>query len=536
MSLKSLDEIVMDVSEDTDLSRDTVTEWLTDVTTGEYVVVDRYWIEAPFLFVEIHHHPETDDYQYNIHRPGFLYDDAMRETTDTLKDAVNIDSEDLRSESYANLVALLQPLSSVVSDVGDLTVAEAYEAAYMVKHTSHPLRSLRGMVADSDVARVDCSGPDAKIRVKHREHGDMMTNITISESGINDVITRVREAVNHTDDREHAVQLNEKTVFAWYEDVGDSVSFSIESYDRGNVSPVELLQSGMFSAAEMAYLWEVTTHGVNTAVIGGTGAGKSVTLNAIGNFIPMNTRIISIEDKRELELHHPYWTPQTFIEDVSSEEILKNALRAHPNRLLLDSLRGTDAEPLFQAATTGHVISFAMHATSVDELTTRLQNDPINVPETHLSQLDIVITTTRHSNDGDAINRCSEITEFDAEWSGSATDLQTTTVASWKADTDTHEYCFDETGGSVSELGDDSRVIHDIAETELRDADDIISRIETRRDVLSYMVDNDLDGVAAITAVVEAFDSDVNEQLTAGDLKVGEWISQAISEEPNNTE
>jgi len=64
-----------------------------------------------------------------------------------------------------------------------------------------------------------------------------------------------------------------------------------------------------FSAEQMAYLWLAIENGKNMLFIGGTASGKTTSLNAVALFIPLNAKIVSIEDTAELKLPHPHWVP-----------------------------------------------------------------------------------------------------------------------------------------------------------------------------------------------------------------------------------
>jgi flagellar protein FlaI len=326
-------------------------------------------------------------------------------------------------------------------------------------------------------------------------------------------------------ENDFSVNLDSKTVFFGHDgELSDTVSFSIQSYNRGNVSPVELIQSGMFSADEMGYLWEMMSYGGNIVVGGGTHVGKSITLNAIGNFIPVNQRVVSVEEQREVELDHPYWTPMTSDEETPIPEVIKKSLRVRPDYVLFDEIRSRDeSNVLFEAAMTGHSIVFTMHAPSVEECLTRLSLPPIDISGSQLSTIDVIIRLSEYAKDGDSINRCSEIVEPAENWNGELDTVSTTSICEWDSHTDSH-------------TADPSKsiLLREIAESQLTSGETIVQRIMLRSDILSYMAEEDLDSPSDITDVVTEYDSDPEIQSTISRVGIGEWVAQSINESESN--
>jgi flagellar protein FlaI len=283
----------------------------------------------------------------------------------------------------------------------------------------------------------------------------------------------------------------------------------------------------MFSAEAMAYLWEVVSYGVNLAVTGGTSTGKSLTLNAIGNFIPDTNRIVSVEDRRELELPHSHWMPMTTTTDTTMSDVVEDAIRSRPQYIFLDELRsGAEAGTLFQAAATGHTVLFTMHAPTVTELATRLSAPPLSVPDAHIAALDVVVNVSRHTVNSESVNRCREISQPEAQWNGSPETLSPNPVSTWDTTSDSHEYALQ-----------DSHVVDQIAELELTSTDVISDRIATRRAILTELVERDCTDGAVLSQVLNEFETspDTRPVTTGEDDRVTEWITKCISNPASNT-
>jgi len=134
---------------------------------------------------------------------------------------------------------------------------------------------------------------------------------------------------------------------------------------------------------EMAELLSSLTKAkVNVLISGGTGSGKTTLLNILSSFIPVQERIITIEDAAELQLQQPHVvrleTRPPNIEgrgEVTQRALVRNALRMRPDRIILGEVRGPEALDMLQAMNTGHEGSMGtIHANSPRDALTRLEN------------------------------------------------------------------------------------------------------------------------------------------------------------------
>src|SRR5687767_12253057 len=113
---------------------------------------------------------------------------------------------------------------------------------------------------------------------------------------------------------------------------------------------------------DMASMFEMCVNAkLNILISGGTGAGKTTLLNALSAYIPLDERIVTIEDSAELQLQQPHCvrleTRPPNIEgkgEVTQRELVKNALRMRPDRIVIGEVRGGEAIDMLQAMNTGH--------------------------------------------------------------------------------------------------------------------------------------------------------------------------------------
>ena len=130
------------------------------------------------------------------------------------------------------------------------------------------------------------------------------------------------------------------------------------------------------------YLERCVRQRVSVLVSGGTGSGKTSTLNALGRVIPLGERLITIEDSAELQLGHPHWIALEArppnIEgqgEIPIRTLVRNALRMRPDRIIVGEVRGGEAFDMLQAMNTGHRGSMTtLHANSPENALIRLES------------------------------------------------------------------------------------------------------------------------------------------------------------------
>ena len=130
------------------------------------------------------------------------------------------------------------------------------------------------------------------------------------------------------------------------------------------------------------YLERCVRQRVSVLVSGGTGSGKTSTLNALGRVIPSGERLITIEDSAELQLGHPHWIALEArppnIEgqgEIPIRTLVRNALRMRPDRIIVGEVRGGEAFDMLQAMNTGHRGSMTtLHANSPEDALVRLES------------------------------------------------------------------------------------------------------------------------------------------------------------------
>ena len=143
----------------------------------------------------------------------------------------------------------------------------------------------------------------------------------------------------------------------------DGISMSIRKFARDRITLDRMAEMGNMTPQLAAFLKVVGRAKVNIIICGGTGSGKTTLLNAISQFIGKEERIVTIEDSAELQLQQPHVVrletkePESYgkkDEEVSMRDLVKNALRMRPDRIIVGEVRGPEAFDMIQAMNTGH--------------------------------------------------------------------------------------------------------------------------------------------------------------------------------------
>jgi len=162
----------------------------------------------------------------------------------------------------------------------------------------------------------------------------------------------------------------------------DGSLVSIRKFKKDKLKVDDLIRFGAFTEEMAAYLQAAVATRLNVIVSGGTGSGKTTTLNALSSFIDNSERILTIEDTAELQLQQVHVgrmeSRPPNVEGkgaVTQRDCLRNALRMRPDRIIVGETRGEEVIDMLQAMNTGHDGSMTtIHANSARDAVSRLEN------------------------------------------------------------------------------------------------------------------------------------------------------------------
>jgi pilus assembly protein CpaF len=205
----------------------------------------------------------------------------------------------------------------------------------------------------------------------------------------------------------------------------DGSLVSIRKFKKNKMPLSQYLNYNSMSAEMCRFLEICGNIRLNILISGGTGSGKTTLLNALSGHIDMGERVITIEDAAELMMHQPHVlrleTRPSNTEgtgEINQRQLVKNALRMRPDRIILGEVRGDEAFDMMQAMNTGHNGSMStIHANSARDALSRIESMMLmanaNLPSRAVraqmtSALDLIVQTERMR---DGVRRVTEVVE-----------------------------------------------------------------------------------------------------------------------------
>ena len=201
---------------------------------------------------------------------------------------------------------------------------------------------------------------------------------------------------------------------------------SIRKFARRKITLESLVGAGSISPQMARLLRLAAAARLNVLISGGTGAGKTTMMNALSETIDQQERIVTVEDAAELQLQQPHVvrleTRPPNLEgrgEVTQRDLVKNALRMRPDRLIVGEVRGAEAFDMLQAMNTGHDGSMStIHANTTRDAITRLENMvqmgqpnlPLRAVRTQIvSAVDLILQLERQRDGGRRVTQISEV-------------------------------------------------------------------------------------------------------------------------------
>ena len=182
------------------------------------------------------------------------------------------------------------------------------------------------------------------------------------------------------------------------------------------ISIIDLIERGSMTFEVAAQLWVyvdgLSIRPANIMLAGGPGTGKTTLLNALFSFIPEKDHLIIIEDTLELNTFLMDTVSRLETDDeLSLSDLVKNSLRMRPERIIIGEVRGIEARDMITSMNVGKYCMCTIHALTSREAITRLQNDPMNIPETLVNLIDVFLVLKRYHVDGRLFRVVDEVSE-----------------------------------------------------------------------------------------------------------------------------
>ena len=212
----------------------------------------------------------------------------------------------------------------------------------------------------------------------------------------------------------------------------DGPYVSIRKFSKKKIDLDRLVEFGAMTAPVARVLKIAGRARLNIIVSGGTGSGKTTLLNALSNFIDASERVVTVEDAAELQLQQPHVvrleTRPSSLEgkgEISQRDLVRNALRMRPDRIIIGEVRGGEAFDMLQAMNTGHDGSMStIHANTTRDALTRIENMvqmgnmglPSKAIRTQIvGAVDLIVQVERQRDGGRRVTQVTEVCGMEAD-------------------------------------------------------------------------------------------------------------------------
>lgn len=483
--------------------------------------VERYWVNKPFAYVSILEDEKRQQHSYHVNEPVLdTFEQHVRgDLIQTIRNRlmyrdITADRDTRRAVFDAELDTILSTHAATVE------TGSVQKLRYYLVRDFIDFGRLDPLMRDEAIEDISCDGTDVPVFIYHQSYRDLRTNISFGAEKLNSLVVRLAQwAGKHLSISDPLIDASLPDGSRIQLTLGGDVTsrgsnFTIRKFSDVPLTPVDLIRENTFSVEEMAYLWLCIENNRSLVFAGGTGAGKTTSLNAVSFFIPPESKVVSIEDTREIVLPHENWVQSLTRDavagrgDIDTYRLLQTALRQRPEYLLVGEIR-TDqrvALTFFQAISTGHTCYTTVHADTVDAVLSRLQNPPLSVPTQMLSELDIISIQKQVARGTERHRRNQTLAELRTDVSDGVSPHP---VFKRDATTDRHE-----------QVGD-SQVVQDIADLHGWTAKRVASELESRERVLAYLIDENITEYTEVAAVIHTFQRNpeyVMARIDGGDL------------------
>ncbi|MFW6018426.1 MAG: type II/IV secretion system ATPase subunit [Halapricum sp.] len=479
----------------------------------DFSYLDRYqeieweWVHRPFAYVAILYDEAENEHRYHVVEP--VLDDFERYVRRDLIELLRNNLMYRDFEEHDREAAFRREARTLIDEqAATIEPGTIHKLLYYLIRDFIDFGPIDPIMRDDAIEDVSCDGSDIPVYVYHRRYRDLRTNVRLDADRLEAFTFRLAQRagkqltisnplVDATLPNGSRVQLT----------LGGDVStrgsnFTIRKFSEIPFTPIELVDWGTFSIQQLAYFWLAIENNRSLIFAGGTGSGKTSSLNAVSFFIPPSSKVVTIEDTREIDLPHENWIQSVTRGAVTAEgqgevtmyQLLQAALRQRPEYLLVGEIRTEERVALtfFQAMSTGHTSYTTLHADSIETVLSRLQNPPLNVPAQMVQELDVVAVQEQTFIDDRRVRRVSSVTEIASD-PNDPNAVETLEVFRRNPASDTHE------------MVADSELLQEIAAHRGWSDSELEREFDRRQRVLQYLLDNDITGYGPVSSAIRRY-------------------------------
>lgn len=473
-----------------------------------------YPIEEPYVFAAVVRDPITQKIRYQVIEPTLRESEKeqLREIKNLLVEEIDVSLKDLETKKKAREY-LKNKVQEIIKNYRMKVAEEAVDKLmYYITRDFIGYGKIDPFMKDHMIEDVSADGVNIPIYVWHREYESIPTNIIFEEADeLNSFIIRLAYlAKKHisvaTPMLDASLPDGSRIQLTYGSEITRRGStFTIRRFRVDPLTISDLISFNTLSSDMAAYFWYAIENRASVLVSGGVASGKTTILNCLSMFIKPEFKIVSVEDTAELNLPQENWIPSVVRSAFGSEgektgaitlfDLLKAAVRQRPDYIIVGEVRGKEAYTLFQAMATGHLGMSTIHAESVEAVVNRLESEPLNIPRSLLTMIDIVMIQIRTEIKGKPARRTGAVTEIVA-MDSKTKELLTNDVYQWNPKNDAFSY------------SGRSHVLEKNMKKMGLEEDEVRKELHRRKIVLEWMAKNNIRRYTDVATVIREYYAD----------------------------
>ncbi len=377
-------------------------------------VVEKYPLFEPFSQVAIVQDPKTGEHKYILDELQLdpLERGIYNRILEILLAEIQSPKEELADprEFFANEARKIVDKYRI--SLGWLPDVSWYKILYHAERDLVGFGKIDPIMHDPNIEDISCDGVNKPVYIWHRTFESIETNLQFeSDEDLDNLVVKlVHMAGKHVSSAFPIVDASlpgkHRLAVAYRREITPfGTAFTIRKFRDDPYSIIDLINIGTFTEEMAAYLWICLENRASVMVLGGTAAGKTTALNALGCLIKPGSKIMTIEETAELNLSHENWVSliarQSYglggsnIGEVALFDLVKTCMRHRPDLMIVGEVRGQEAYVLFQALATGHGGMCTMHAENVQSAVKRLTQKPMDISPAYIPLMNIVMSVQR---------------------------------------------------------------------------------------------------------------------------------------------
>ncbi len=473
-----------------------------------------YPLIPPFAYANIKWDNQIKQLRYTVKEPELSEDEkkTLNKISDSLIDLIEVGLTSIKASGKATEY-LEKQIKKVLKELGmKLNPGQYTRIMYYIYRNFVGLNEIEPLLQDPNIEDIGCDGLEIPIYIVHRRYGSIKSNVIFSKlEDLREFVVKLSERcgryVSYAEPILDGTLPDGSRVNATL--AGDVATrgptFSIRKFTEKPFSPVDQIDLKTVSPLTMAYFWYIIESGVSLVVAGGVATGKTSFLNTVSMFIPPESKIVSIEDTRELRLPHEHWIPSVTrlgfgipmptgekYGEITLFDLLKGSFRQNPDYVIVGEVRGKEAYVMFQGMSSGHPSLGTFHAGSVDTVIKRLTTPPIELSASLVESLDAIVIMIHAKEKGKSARRIKEVEEI-INVEHATLDAETFKVIEWDPKHDTYTF------------NKNSHLLKKIAHNKGTTIEEVWKEIARRAAILEWMTKKGIEDYIDVTKTINEY-------------------------------